>query len=352
MNMATEERLGHVKLPCGQVLIVDTGLLNLWRHDGPPLLPDGVLSPESTALANDAQDFRIDGPDAARAGQLLDRQRTLRWVFDMPRTGVPDLERAFAEVVRTNRLDAHLVPVVPRVAHVKRARIAIEQDAGGAGEILVHGVPMVAAGNLPRGVVPIVGERRGIEPYADNWDWVGMRLSDAPISQSRPCGDVGVDWARLMFVDLEALAHWQHDDPLDGRADFVFWGRDAEAAAKRFGAPRVDDSSFGFIDLPIDEVVARGEGIEAAKRRGEYRMATNFRPHTQHYQLLAQMRASPTESGCLALGDSTCCAFFTSWGDGIFPVFRDLSASGELVRLRIQLGTEQAIQNLDHVNGR
>ena len=354
MSEVDVEQLGEVRFPSGQVMVVDTGLLNLWCHDRPPQMPDGVLSSEDdTRRANAARDFRIDGADAARAARLLEWQPQARWVYDVPADGVAELERSFAALVADHHLDARLFQVVPRVSHLLRARHAIA-EGDGAGGFLVHGVPMVACGMLPRGEkLPVVGQRRGAEPYADCWDWVGVQITGSKIVRSLPAGTVGVDWARLMFVDLDALEHWDHDRLTDGRADFVFWGRDAAAAAKRFGAAPLDEEgTFGFADMTIDDAIARCTPIEEAVERGELRMAIDFRPHTQHYQLLAQMRPSKTQSGTLALGDSICCAFFTSWGDGHFPVFLDVDAEGRLVRLRIQLETPQTLRNMDAVNGR
>ncbi len=46
-----------------------------------------------------------------------------------------------------------------------------------------------------------------------------------------PLGDVMVDWAKLAFVDADALGLWEHNDTLNGLADFVYWGRDAEQVA-------------------------------------------------------------------------------------------------------------------------
>jgi hypothetical protein len=37
------------------------------------------------------------------------------------------------------------------------------------------------------------------------------------------------------------------------------------------------------------------------------------------------------------------CGFATSWGDGIFEVHRDLDESGRLLRVRIELGTDERV---------
>ncbi|MET9227918.1 DUF2185 domain-containing protein [Lentzea sp. NPDC003310] len=36
--------------------------------------------------------------------------------------------------------------------------------------------------------------------------------------------------------------------------------------------------------------------------------------------------------------------FFTSWGDGAFPVHRDLAADGTLLRIRVELGSPETVE--------
>jgi hypothetical protein len=42
----------------------------------------------------------------------------------------------------------------------------------------------------------------------------------------------------------------------------------------------------------------------------------------------------------------------TSWGDGLYPVYRDLDARGRLVRVRIDLGNEQIVARQRELEGR
>lgn len=64
---------------------------------------------------------------------------------------------------------------------------------------------------------------------------------------------VGVDWARLIFADLDALSSWQHADSIDGLADVAFWGRDADEAARALDAPMLgtagEDGVRGWREL-------------------------------------------------------------------------------------------------------
>eukprot|EP00300_Choanocystis_sp_HF-7_P029300 c35966_g1_i1.p1 GENE.c35966_g1_i1~~c35966_g1_i1.p1 ORF type:complete len:368 (+),score=63.72 c35966_g1_i1:69-1106(+) len=341
------EVLGEVLAPSGTVLVIDAGLLDLWCHDRPPVLPDGLMPPEATAAANDAVDYRAEGADAATACQRFDRS-----MYDIPRAGCQRHEALFAAAAAG--LDARLIAQERRVPHLERARAALRGGQGGGGEFTMHGVRVVAvqtAGGA--GPLRVIGERCGVEPYARCWKWVALEVAPGEAVASVCAGTVAVDKARLMFVDLDAVGSWEHHQPTDGLADFVFWGRDAAAAAARFGAPELRDEAgvFGFLDLTLKQVVQVGGEIEAAVDAGKYRMRTDFRPHSHHYHILKQMRSTATESGSIELAGSRTCAFFTTWGDGFFPVFRDFDASGALLRVRIELGTAAAVENMARVNG-
>jgi len=91
--------------------------------------------------------------------------------------------------------------------------------------------------------------------------------------------------------------------------------------------------------------------VEDLKKAKQLKFATDFRPHSDHFQLLAQMRSSPTDSGTLCVGGALCCGFFTGWGDGFYPVRLDLDEGRAVVRIHIELGTEDAIRNMRAVNG-
>ncbi len=83
-------------------MIMDAGLLNLWSHDGAPLMPEGVLSDEAaTASANASEDFRIEGPDAEAAGRAFDRQWHPLFLYDIPGAGVAAFKASFEEFTRS-----------------------------------------------------------------------------------------------------------------------------------------------------------------------------------------------------------------------------------------------------------
>lgn len=350
--MTKSELLGTVTAPSGNVLIVDTGLLNLWCHDREPVMPEGLLGDEAaTASANAARDFKIEGPDAEAAGRAFDRQWHPRFLYDIPGAGLAQIQDGFDAFARARGLRAHLVSTQPRISHLARVALAIEAGRG-AGVVPFHGIPAVAVGGLPKTrAFRVVGERMGEGDFPDRWRWVSLEVRpDERIHESVEVGAVGVDWARLMFVDVASLGAWRHEESIDGKADFLFWGRDAEAVAAKANAPRLSASVFGWTDLDLDTAVERGTAIEKLKSPS-LKFATDFRPHSDHYRLLQQMRASETESGTHQVGAAKCCAFFTLWGDGFFPVWVDLNEKREVVQVRIHLGTETAIRNLQSVNG-
>jgi hypothetical protein len=238
--------------------------------------------------------------------------------------------------VSEGKLDAKLVVLPERVSH--RRRVQLTLDEGAAGEVQVSGLWSVVISDLPVDrALPVWGERMEEEGLADRWRVVGVDCRpELVVASTEQAGQVMVDWARLMFADVDAIGSWNHEDATDGKADFLFWGRDAANIASRVGADTLD-GQFGWWDLPVEEAVRRGMAVEEL-RIGDIKFATDFRPHSDHYALMALVRSSATESGTLLVGGAQLCGFMTSWGDGVFPVLRDLGPAGELVRIRIKLG--------------
>ena len=196
-------------------------------------------------------------------------------------------------------------------------------------------VPVVRVSGLPRDrPLPVVGER-----IEGQWRWVAVACSDQEIASSERVGEVIVDFARLLFCDESNDRKWVHEDSIDGLADFVFWGRDAEELAAAIGAPAQGDGEFGWRDLSLDEAVRLGSAAEDETERRGWKLATDFRPHSHHWRALEEVRGSELEAGTIAVDDLLVCLFMTSWGDGVFPVFVDRDAAGEVARLRVQFVT-------------
>jgi hypothetical protein len=297
--MADTEQLGEVTAPSGVVVVLDMGLMWLWSHDRPPVMPAGRYDPELVAAANSQADFGLVGPDAEQAGIAFDHQADPLSLCDIPRHGWARIRRKFNRFVRARGLDARLVRLKQRLTH--RARVARAVARGGAGGLQFQGIWAAAACGVPTDrALRVLGEARTEEPYAGRWHQVWLECRPGGrIARSEKVYDVMVDEARLLFGDADALGAWRHDEPLDDRADFVFWGSDAPRVARRLRTPAVpgDDATFGWLDLPAAEAERRGGRVEDLRERTGWRFATDYRPHSHHWEVMRQVDASATGSG-------------------------------------------------------
>jgi hypothetical protein len=339
--------LGVVTVPSGRLLIVDPGYLNLWCEDRAPTMPEGILStPEARALENEAVDLEILGADAEAVGRELDRQWNRRFLFDIPRPLVDDAVRRVGEIARTRRLDARVEVAPRRVTHRERIDLAL-QAGGGAGEVQFHGIWAAIVGDLPAGTLRVVGE-----PMPDGHveskrlRRISILVREGHASRSERFAYVMVDWGQLLAIDAQALASWKADEPLDGKGDFVFWGRDAEKVATLVSAPRLDEGQFGWRDLPVEQAKERARQVHRVRDSERAVFATDFRPHSHRFQLMEQVRAGKTDSGLVRLGEATACGFATTWGDGLFEIHRDIDEEGRLLQVRMELGTPQRLELL------
>lgn len=327
------ELLGTVTAPSGVLLLVDGDVLGLWSHDRVP----GGVDGQSATL-----DVRIDGPDAEAAGRAFDRQWHPRYLFDVPRGSLRHLEGLFGACVRRHGLAAQLVPLVRRVPHRERAALALAHGAG-AGVVQFHGMWGVAVGGLPPDTaLPLVGLRLPEDVEARRWRTVALEVRPGlSVARSEQVGFVVADGSRLMVADVDALGAWQQDTSLDGRADLVLSGPDAPEAARRMGARPLDvpgePGLHGWPDVPV-EVGHELALVAMQVREAGLSFTHQLHPHGHAWQVLRQVRTSPTGSGQLEVGGASVCQFLTTWGDGGFPVFRDLDAAGVLVRVRVELG--------------
>jgi hypothetical protein len=148
---------------------------------------------------------------------------------------------------------------------------------------------------------------------------------------------MAVDDARLLVADLNALGAWEHARSLDGLADYVFWGRDAGQAAQAFRAPKLEANEFGWLNVAEDVAQERGTTVAEFRDKRGLKFATDYRPHSHHWRVMEPTRNSSTESGITEIEGMTVCNFMTTWGDGLFEVYRDLGESDELVQIRIEL---------------
>jgi hypothetical protein len=335
---AALESLGEVTVPSGTLLVIDTGALNLWSHDRAPFIESGTLSnPRVEELANSAIDLVFEGIDAVTAGRRFNKQWDPRFLYDIPAEGLQMMKQLFEQCRQEHGLTASLEELAARISHRERVDRAIEWG-GGHGEVQYHGLSAVAVSGLPpEQTMKVYGVRMNYPDYTDRWRWVWLEVcSGFPTAKSQLVGSVAVDWARLMFADVDALGQWMHEEPLDGKADFVFWGKDSYTAAEATQAPQLAEG-YGWLDLPVDEATELGlQVLEFREERG-LKFETDFRPHSHHYYVMQQVRSTPTESGVIDVGGARMCVFMTSWGDGFFPVICDFGENGLLLRVRIEL---------------
>jgi hypothetical protein len=339
------EQLGHVVVPSGDLLLIDFGLLHLWSGDSPPLLREGDAPAEVIRAANTAQDWEIVGADAAEVAAALDLAVVKgRYAFDIPADS--DLvHRRVDSVISGTRMSAE-VQRLGRVPHRQRILRLLDDCPDGV-EVPFHGPWAVAARGLPVDrPMRVLGTRMDPDgPDAGRWHNVWVEVNDADPVLTTHIGHVLVDEARLMFVDARAVQEWRSGHPTDGLADVALWGRDAADLAGRFGAAPLpgEEGCFGWTDLLVAAAETRAVELQRLRESGTARFAFDFRPHDDHYRLLAQARATPTGSGSLECGGAQVTGFFTAWGDGAFPVFRDSDAGGKLCRIRVELGAPEIV---------
>lgn len=210
--------------------------------------------------------------------------------------------------------------------------------------------PAIVKAAVPTtGPLRVVGTRVGTGRFTDCWDNVSVVLDDGEVARSKKLGEAGVDFARLLLIDHAALDHWQHEDSLDGKADFVFWGKDEQILAQITGAKRMPEG-YGWTDLSVADAEAKWELADRKKAENSWKLAIELRPHTHHFHALAAARANPNGAGTLDLAGTTLMLLFTSWGDGVFPIYLDFDADEHPIRVRIQLATAASAAAMSAVN--
>lgn len=147
-------------------------------------------------------------------------------------------------------------------------------------------------------------------------------------------GQVTIPSGVALVIDTGLLKFWCHDRP----------PLMPEEAAPGDVVASANAATDFRLEGPVRETVQRGIAVEEMRDREGYRFATDCRPHSHHFLVMRQVRATPTESGSVEVGGATVCTFMTTWGDGFFPVYRDLDAGGRLVRVRIDLGNERIVE--------
>ncbi|MFE6360328.1 hypothetical protein ACFVP3_10035 [Streptomyces sp. NPDC057806] len=339
--MAKTFELGTINCPSGTLVIIDGGYLGLWSGDRSPADIDpaslGIEDPAMAADVASAVDFAVTGPDAVAAVRTFDRQPG-SGLHDIPASRAAEFEATFDGHCRNTGLDARLEALPVRETHAHRAR---RTAAEGGGSFAIFGVPVVAVGGVPgsRHLPVLATQVDHGDGAGPRWAEISVRMREGQVASSVSLGDVGVDWARVLFGDVDALNSWQHDEPVDGLADVAFWGAAADEAAAAFAAPelgeRGEDGVRGWTALPVLEAMDRARALTRWKDETGSGLAVDFRPHSHHWQIMREVRASPVEAGCVELGDARVLCAMTSRGDGFFPVIADLDASGAVLAVRV-----------------
>ena len=344
---AQETPLGEITCPSGVLTILDGGYLGSWSADRSPQDVDpetlGLQDPRLAAEIASAVDFEVIGPDADAAARSFNQWAGLT-LYDIPASKTQAFTAKFAEHCRERGLEAGLAPFPQQIAHRHRARRAAGRN--GAGAFPFFGVSAVAVGGLP-GDRPLAvsGTRSLSASFEDRWSSLTLHVHDAPAVRSVEVGVVGVDWARLMFADVDALSSWQREHSIDGLADVAFWGRDADQAATALDAPMLgtvgEDNVQGWRNLAYDDAFQRAMEVGSWKAADPARrLAFDFRPHSHHWQAMAGVRAADTEASTVDVGGARMLMAMTSWGDGMFPVHADFGEHGDVVRVRVAFDTE------------
>src|SRR5262249_37789847 len=236
------------------------GYLGSWSGSAPPAhVPDQITDPGLRASVAAAQDFRLVGRDAERAARAVDLQ-SLTYAYDIPRHGVPTIVARYEDAIKKHGFDARLEPRASQFPHRERARRAA---AVGGADFIIDGVWSVAVGGLPTDrPLKVIGRPHDYgEGVGPRWSEVSLEVDGASKEINR-VGLVGVDWARMILIDADALGSWVHERSLDGLADVAYWGRDAANARAAFGGKELEDRTLGWADLPESEAVEIAVRIE------------------------------------------------------------------------------------------
>lgn len=324
--------LGQVDLPEGVLIVLDPGLARFWRHDGDPASP----------RSRDAQewDLEVVGRDAVAAGQAYDRQWDPRFLYD-----IADVEEAcerFAGFVREHGFVARARQLNQRVPHVTRVRSALEHGQG-LGVIPYNRHWAVCVGGLPSDrALKIVAEPMPRGEFAGRWRWIDVVVdARARTVRSDSVQGVMVEHGQLLFAGLGPLGSFRMWESLDGLADFVFWGADAPALARELGVEQLDQGNYGWRDVTMAAIGEHADAVQQRIERGELRVGVDYRPHCNLERLNAQVRANGLRFGQLELAGASMAGGDNRWGDGIFTVSRHFDAKGRVVRVRVELGTEE-----------
>lgn len=345
-RMADAVSLGTVECPSGELLILDPGLGRFWRHDGDPRSPRRS-DPEDVDLA-------IEGRDAAAAAPPIVFDP--RFVFDVARGSLESFRSRVEARIARDGLDARLRLLEARITHLERARLALKAREPGLGAVSFnHNLGVVVSG-LPTRALPVVGVPMPEGDFGKRWRSIDVVIdADATVARTQRLGDlwgVTVEHGQLLFVGLEPMGAFRMWQPEDGLADYITWGQDAEQVSQPLGALDLGDGRWGWLDVPMARVGEIATPLQARVMAEKLRVGIDYRPHCNLERLNSQIRSSALRAGTLTLDGCAATGCDNRWGDGVFEVAKDFDAAGNVVRVRVELGTEVTQALLREVAGR
>lgn len=338
-------------MPSGHFMAIDLEAAAFWGGDGPPTLPLQALEVPGEATNEDdlaLVDMLISGPDAEEVGLILDRSYHPRYLFDVPLDAAPATATRIASIAKEHGLTASAKPLTDRVSH--RQRVELQATTGDPSKgFEFHGYWTGLASGLPKASEFAVTARvrQGTGEFDGRLQEVVIDVDPLarPIVRSELRGHVSSDSGRLMLSGADVLGGWVHHESLDGKADVTIRGLAAAYMARRVGAPAADTnaSSFGWKDLPIGEALQRATELEAMRRDRQWEATIDLRPHSHREMALAPIREGAPGATVIVDG-SPVCVLDTTWGDGLFDVFVDLTLEEAVARIRIVLATPSVLR--------
>ncbi len=198
---------------------------------------------------------------------------------------------------------------------------------------------------VPKTTLAVFGETNGRSGAAASWQRIKIVVDPAPsnaptieVAASRLLGHVPIDLAQLAAMDAIALTGWQHEASADGKADIIFWGKDAAGLAALLAAPSHRDG-YGWCDVSLAQAEQFADKIAIKKHDHHWQVSAQIRPHSDYFGLAEVARTSETRTGSAALGTGTAWLGL-SMPTGAFPVFIDEDANGKMLQLRIEFSAE------------
>ncbi len=137
------------------------------------------------------------------------------------------------------------------------AAAARQALAQGAYAFTHNDVPAIAVPNLPPGRYPVSSVRIDQGPFAGLRQAVMIDFVPNPqAARTIELGKVLVDNARIGLFDVDVLAHWNEEQPVDGLADVAFWGLHEAEVAAHFRAPKLGEDGSGFQNMPVAQAAS------------------------------------------------------------------------------------------------